>query len=370
MKNSQKSSHHSMQLLIILLLFLPSCTSLASSPPTLVPGSPTSVQLTSTPASAVFTGWLEIYFTDPTAPHAADYEGGPDELLVAAIDQARLTIDMAAHSFNLWSIRDALINAHKRGVVVRLVMESDNMDTREVQQIQDAGIPVVGDQREGLMHHKFVVIDRSEVWTCSMNFTASGVYRDNNNLIRIRSTQVAEDFTTEFTEMYVENLFGPEKGFSNPNPGLTIDGTPLEIYFSPEDGVAAHILALLQQANDSIFFMAYSFTSNDLGAAIIQRAANGLTVAGVMDDGQINSNQGTEYDPFMQAGLDVRRGGGPGLMHHKVIIIDRKIVISGSYNFSASAETSNDENIVIIHNADVATLYLDEFQRLYDQAQP
>ena len=89
-----------------------------------------------------------------------------------------------------------------------------------------------------------------------------------------------------------------------------------------------------------------------------------------MDDEQIISNQGTEYDAFMQAGLDVRRDGNPGLMHHKVIIIDRSIVITGSYNFSASAETSNDENVVIIHSADAAGRYLAEFQRIYDQAQP
>jgi phosphatidylserine/phosphatidylglycerophosphate/cardiolipin synthase-like enzyme len=89
-----------------------------------------------------------------------------------------------------------------------------------------------------------------------------------------------------------------------------------------------------------------------------------------MDAGQVNSNQGTEYDPFRQAGLDVRLDGNPGLMHHKVIILDRSIVIAGSYNFSASAEERNDENVVIIYNPDVAAQYLAEFQRVYTQAQP
>ena len=294
----------------------------------------------------------------------------PYENFAAAIDQARLSVDVAAYSLNLWSIRDAIIHAHQRGVVVRMVMESDNMDSDEVQQILDAGIPIVGDQREGLMHDKFVVIDRSEVWTGSMNYTTNGAYEDNNNLIRIRSIQVAEDYTTEFDEMFIENLFGPDDRAATPNPSLTIDGTPVEVYFSPDDGVAAHILTLLQGAQESIYFLAYSFTSNDLGDAIRQRAADGLTVAGVMDDGQVNSNQGTEYDPFEQAGLDVRRDGNPGLMHDKVIIIDRKIVITGSYNFSTSAEERNDENVFIIHNAYVAAQYMEEFQKVYDQAQP
>lgn len=361
MKTQNNARSQYIIILLVLTLVLTSCI-----PST--PDLPTPIPVTPEPGPA--TGWLEIYFTNPAAPHAADYEGGPDETLAVAIDQARLSVEVAAYSLNLWSIRDALIHAHQRGVVVRMVMESDNMDTQEVQQILDAGIPVIGDQREGLMHDKFVVIDRSEVWTGSMNYTTNGAYEDNNNLIRIRSTQVAEDYTTEFNEMFEENLFGQDAITATPNPSLTIDGTPVEIYFSPDDGVAAQLLVLLQGAQESIYFMAYSFTTNDLGDAIRQRTADGLTVAGVMDDGQINSNQGTEYDPFKQAGLDVRRDGNAGQMHHKVIIIDRSIVITGSYNFSASAEERNDENVVIIYNPDVAARYLAEFQRVYDQEQP
>jgi phosphatidylserine/phosphatidylglycerophosphate/cardiolipin synthase-like enzyme len=220
------------------------------------------------------------------------------------------------------------------------------------------------------MHDKFVVIDRTEVWTGSMNFTTSGAYKDNNNLICIRSSKVAEDYSTEFNEMFVENLFGPDARAETPYPSLKIDGTRVEIYFSPDDDVAARLLSLIQEAKDSIQFMAYSFTANDLGDAIIQRAAEGLTVAGVMDDDQIISNQGTEYDAFTQAGLDVRRDGNAGQMHHKVIIIDRSIVITGSYNFSSSADTSNDENVVILYSPEAAAKYLEEFQKVYNQAQP
>jgi phosphatidylserine/phosphatidylglycerophosphate/cardiolipin synthase-like enzyme len=358
MSNRYAGCHYILVLFIITLLPT-ACNST-------LPTQPVSLPVTASIAPAP--GWLEIYFTRPTTSHATDYEGGPDEALGAAIDQARLSVDLAAYSLNLWSIRDALIHAQQRGVVVRMVMESDNMDNQEVQQIQEAGIPVKGDQREGLMHNKFAVIDLSEVWTGSMNFTISGAYQDNNNLIRIRSKQVAEDYTTEFNEMFEENLFGPDIRAATPNPSLTIEGTPMEIYFSPDDGVAMHLLALLQEAKDSIFFLAYSFTANDLGGAIRQRAKDGLTVAGVMENDQVNTNMGTEYDPFKQAGLDVRRDGNAGLMHHKVIIIDRTIVITGSYNFSASAETRNDENVVVIHNVDVAAQYLKEFQKVYDQA--
>jgi phosphatidylserine/phosphatidylglycerophosphate/cardiolipin synthase-like enzyme len=91
--------------------------------------------------------------------------------------------------------------------------------------------------------------------------------------------------------------------------------------------------------------------------AIRLKAENGLTVAGVMEDQQVRSNIGTEYDPFKQAGLDVFIDGIEGQMHHKTMIIDERIVITGSYNFSRSAEIRNDENLIVIYSEEIADFY-------------
>ncbi len=56
-------------------------------------------------------------------------------------------------------------------------------------------------------------------------------------------------------------------------------------------------------------------------------------------------------------------------MHHKVVIIDEEIVITGSYNFSRSAEERNDENIIIIYNAEIAQEFIKEFQRVQAQTE-
>jgi phosphatidylserine/phosphatidylglycerophosphate/cardiolipin synthase-like enzyme len=102
----------------------------------------------------------------------------------------------------------------------------------------------------------------------------------------------------------------------------------------------------------------------------MERARAGVTVSGVMDKNQITSSPSTQYDNFQQAGLDIRKDGNPGLMHDKVIIIDRMIVITGSYNFTKSADTINDENVVILFSPDVAEQFLQEFQKIFNQAQP
>ena len=313
--------------------------------------------------------WIDIYFTDPESPLASQETGGPDGPLAASIDAARLTVDVAIYSLSLTSIRDALIHAHERGVQVRVVMESDNMDGSAPQALLEAGIPILGDRREGLMHDKFVVIDRSEVWLGSMNYTFSGTYNDNNNLVHIRSVKMAENYTKEFEEMFLDDMFGDHTVPETPNPDINIEGSRVETFFSPDDGVADHLYEILADATDSIYFMAFSFTTDDLGEVIRAQAENGLDVAGVMEEQQVNSNIGTEYDLFKQAGLKVFLDGNEGQMHHKTMIIDGQIVVTGSYNFSRSAETRNDENLIVIYNKQIADFFMGEFQRIYTQSQ-
>jgi len=314
--------------------------------------------------------WFELYFTDPVNPAAKQITGGPDGPLVAAIDSAHLSVDAAIYSLSLHSVRDALIHAFRRGVQVQVVMESDNMDSSASQSLKDAGLPMLGDRREGLMHNKFVVIDRSDVWTGSMNFTNEGAYADNNNLMHVHSEKVAEDYEAEFNEMFVDDKFGSTANAVTPNPRVTVDGTPMDIYFSPDDHVQAALVDLLDNAQKSIYFLAYSFTADPLGEAIRQRAAAGVKVSGVMEAEQVASNVGSEYDAFRAAGLDVHLDGNRGQMHHKVMIIDGQIVVMGSYNFTASAEKTNDENLIVIYNPGIAGQYLKEFQRVYAVAKP
>jgi len=267
-------------------------------------------------------------------------------------------------------LREALLAAHRGGVIVRLVIDSDNQDRPEIQALVQGGIAVRGDLREGLMHNKFVVIDHLEVWTGSMNFTINGAYRNNNNLIRIRSSQLAEDYLSEFEEMFRDNLFGLGSPANTPYPELSLDGTSLGVYFSPEDGTAASLIKLIGKAQESIDFLAYAFTSDDLATAMLERSQDGVIVSGVFEKSQCYANRGCEYDHLKSNGLRVRLDGNQDDMHHKVIIIDHQVIVTGSYNFSTSAEGRNDENTLILNNADIAAQYLAEFRKIFDQAEP
>ncbi len=360
-KSVGQRPQHKILLLVVAIMYLGS----ACQPPGSVPTIDPDASPTPAPSEAI-----TVYFTDPTDPAASSYRGGIDEILAEAINQAQAAVDLAVYDLNLWSLRDALIAAHQRGVHVRMVTESDNLDEPEIQELRTAGIEVLGDRREGLMHDKFVIIDRWEVWTGSTNLTTNGVYRNDNNLVRIISSRLAQDYTAEFEEMFVDDAFGPGSPANTPYPQLTVNGVPLEVYFSPDDGVLNHILTWVDQAQQSIYFLAYSFTSDELAEALLERAAAGVEVMGVFEADQYNANVGTEFDRLAEAGIQVRLDGNPKHMHHKVLIIDERIVITGSYNFSASAEQRNDENLLVIDDTELARLYLAEFQRVFSLATP
>lgn len=350
--------------LIVLLSLAIACED-TSTPTQTAPVSTNSVPTTSIPTTSA--AWYTLYFSDPEGPNAESQRGGPDAALAEAIDQAQSSVDLAIYDLNLWSIRDALISAHQRGVQVHVVAESDNLDRDEFQDLINAGIEVLGDRNQALMHNKFIIIDSYQVWTGSMNLTLNGAYHNNNNLIQINSTRLAENYTTEFEEMFLDDLFGSVSPANTPYPELTLDGTQVKTYFSPDDGVQARIVELIDGAQTSVHFLAFGLTADPIAEALVSAHQRGVQVSGVIETGQVN-NTGSDVDYLLDAGIDLRLDGNPRNMHHKVVIIDGEIVIFGSYNFSGSAEERNDENLLIIHSAELAAEFEAEFQSILEKA--
>lgn len=327
-------------------------------------GSPAGPQPAPTPEPE---GWFAVYFTNPEFGSEAEPTGGPDGALATAIGAARESVDLAIYELDLWSIRDALLRAHARGITVRLVTETDNLSQPEIQALVGAGIEVKGDGRSPLMHDKFVVIDRAEVWTGSMNFTVGSAYRSHNNLLRLSSPWLAEQYVREFEDKLRADEFAALALPGLPISASQIEGVPVEVRFAPDEPVAARIVELILSAERSVQIMAYNLTLDEISDALLERAAAGVTIQGVFDEGQAN-NQGSDVERLAQAGLEVWLDGSPGLLHHKVIVIDGAIVITGSYNFSRSAEERNDENVLFVFSPELAGLYQLEFERVLAEA--
>jgi phosphatidylserine/phosphatidylglycerophosphate/cardiolipin synthase-like enzyme len=313
--------------------------------------------------------WYRLYFTSPGGLLSVRRRGGPDAALAQAIDESQYSIDLAVYDLDLWSIRDALIRARRRGVQVRVVTERDNAGRAEIGALIAAGIPVIEDNLPSLMHHKFAVLDSLQVWSGSMNMTLGSAYSANNNLLALTSSELASSYTREFEEMFLQDRFGAVSLADTPYPSVIIQGNQVEVLFSPDDGVQRRLLELVGGAEHSVDFLAFSFTSAELAEAMLDRAGEGVEVRGVFDEEQ-SGGQGSAYRLMRQAGLDVRLDTTRGDMHHKVILIDDAIVVTGSYNFSRSAEEQNDENVLILHAPPVAAEYLIEFERIFRRAAP
>ena len=110
--------------------------------------------------------------------------------------------------------------------------------------------------------------------------------------------------------------------------------------------------------------MAFSFTDYPLADAMIQRNLHGVDVAGVFEAFG-SETEAAELRTLFCGEVPVRQDGNGGFLHHKVIIVDERYVITGSLNFSTRAETTNDENVIIIDNPDIAKLYIEEFERVW-----
>ena len=324
--------------------------------------------VTAVPPSTPAPPAIEAFFTTPTYPERAeDRHGGIDAHLVALIDGARQSVDVAAYELDLDTVADALLRALERGVPVRLVTDTDNLDEAAVLRLREGGIPVVADERGALMHNKFVVVDGRYVWTGSWNLTVNCTYRNNNNAVRIDSPALARNYATEFEEMFAQHRFGPRSPADTPAPRVDVRDILVECYFAPEDEVMTHVVAAVSQARSSVRFLAFSFTSDSLAKAMIERAKAGVAVSGVMER-RGSDTEFAEFAPLRQAGIDVLLDGNPYIMHHKVIVIDDEIVITGSFNFSAGADQDNDENLLIIHDRNLARAYLDEYVRVRQRA--
>ena len=314
--------------------------------------------------------WYQVYFTQPRYPdNPANHHGGIDTHLVALMDGARTSIDVADYDFDLATVADAMARAERRSVRVRMVTDTDTLESTApavkaaFATLNGAGIPIVDDRRGDIMHDKFTVVDGAWVETGSWNYTDGDTYRLNNNMIVIHSRDLAADYTGEFEKMFVRHQFGPSKSTTNSHPSLTIDGSEparVQACFAPEGHCGDLLVGAVQAARHSIRFMAFSFTDDAIGRAMLARARAGVSVQGVFE----TTGSGTvysEYGPLKQAGLDVYTDGNPWSMHHKVIIVDDQIVAFGSSNFSQAADTSNDENLLIVDDPALARAFTTEY---------
>ncbi len=279
-----------------------------------------------------------------------------EQALVQFLQSAQHTLHCAMYEFDLKAAQEVVLEKERQGLEVQIVTDNDYL--------YEFNHSFVRTDRSGLMHDKFCIIDGEKVYSGSMNPTENCAKKNNNNLLLITSALLADNYEAEFQEMW-NDVF--KKGDPVLNPQLRIGNVSVENYFCPEDHCQERVKLELQKAQHEIYFMTFAFTAESIGNDLLLKHSEGLTVMGVMETRMITED--SQFKRFNQNGIETKKDGNPQTMHHKVFIIDNSTVITGSFNPTGGGDTRNDENVLVIHNKEIAARFLDEFEKVWAEAQ-
>jgi len=205
----------------------------------------------------------------------------------------------------------------------------------------------------------------------STNWTnPTNLFNDYNNIIFIQDKSIAQAYTAEFNEMW-GGVFGSNKEDNTPHL-FNVNGTIMEVYFSPSDQTTSKILKFIEDVNYTLEFGLLSFTRDDLGNSVINKDNEfGVNVRGIIEQQNVT---GSEYNNLINNGVNVQTHMGiPNQFHHKYAIADVGVsasnpsVLTGSHNWSTNAESNSDENTIIIHDHAIANIYLQEFEERWNE---
>ena len=336
---------------------------------------------------------VDVFFQS----HRAGLEAGLADKLAQFIRDTQQTLDCAIYDLRDERILQALADvANSNGKTLRLAYDPgkeragnarvDPKPGGTADLIAQFGLDGVATPvREGsnnLMHDKFLVRDGTALWVGSANFTQGGLeLQDNNCLVLANAPELAAQYEAVFEDLISPQHHHPTKSESetahDTGTAVTVGKATITPFFEPAGGEAAEnaIVAALQGAR-KVRILAFLISDEGILGALQQLKSDGADLSGVLDPGGMkDAMRGTHKDPALFWFVDdshfvkaPSHAFSPNrendFMHNKVMIINDRLVLTGSYNFSENAE-ANDENMLRIDSPEIATAYTAYFDTLF-----
>lgn len=364
---------------------------------------------------------IQVYFNAQVNSPAV--QANLETRIVDLINQAQHTLDVAVYDLDLPGIANAMVAAKQRGVAVRVITDNDNVGAENAEAyniLSNGGVPFIDDTADssagsGLQHNKLIVVDGRHVLAGSTNFTQSGIHGDldsqgnlvsdgnDNHILIIDSIELATEISAQMDLMWGDGPGGQSNslfGLSKPDHALTTvyttnDNIRIDVQFTPQsssnyqgsgiDTTVNFVSAGLTEIDIAQFVI----SAQDIADAAELPNNNGAVVRGIgdssffyryysefqdmlgnvvlKDDGteEVDSFTGAANNPWAQP-AEMRVAShlaGGDKWHHKYIRVDDK-VLTGSHNASGAGSFTNDETILIIHDAQTAA----EFKGHFDLA--
>jgi phosphatidylserine/phosphatidylglycerophosphate/cardiolipin synthase-like enzyme len=133
------------------------------------------------------------------------------------------------------------------------------------------------------------------------------------------------------------------------------------IYFTPPSDVASAVIEVIDQSKSEVLVQAYGFTHNGIAQALLRAHARGVQVK-VLLDAKTDSTNRYVSELLQAQQIPLRLDGGHAIAHNKVIVVDGELVITGSFNFTNSAQTRNAENLLVLKSTGLADSYKSNWQ--------
>ena len=340
---------------------------------------------------------------EKVAHYLAEFIAGATKSLDIAVYDMRLNDSLKQ------ILADALRERANAGVAIRIAYDADKPETPMLtngqdpapagtgQFVQSLGYPWrrIGGMK--LMHHKYIVRDadspRASVWTGSTNWTTDSWTLQENNIVQIYSPEVAGYYSNDFQQLWLSGNIGNSGSFDTRTVHLTYQGEParVRLLFSPGRGPAIdyEVAQHVAQARQRVRICSMLLNSSALVSALNDLLnTNQAEVSGIYDrtqmEGVLYQWQSVRHNHWKIGAVEniVEEADLTGknsqpyapdtphdFMHNKVLVVD-DTVITGSYNFSHSAEL-NAENILMIESqalADQYSAYIDHLLQKYEQA--
>jgi phosphatidylserine/phosphatidylglycerophosphate/cardiolipin synthase-like enzyme len=329
-----------------------------------------------------------------------------EQVIVDFVGGARKSLDIAVQELDSEPIAQAIIDARWRGVSVNLFLEQDYLRTplqtkkgvpvppkpkagetpadalRRVQWGDDdtslapnrrilaallrSDVEVKGDFNPKIFHQKFALRDFREgkatkpgnpaLLTGSANFTFTDTHRNLNHVFVFHNAAVCRQYETEFLALQL-GRFGREIHGDVPKL-FDLAGVPAKVLFAPVHTPELEIMKQMLKGSKEVVFAIFTFAgSSGIDDTMVALARGGMKITGVVDRGQAAHGWAAPktlkheniklFQPTKTSG--VRK------LHHKLMVIDERIVVAGSFNYTEPANDYNDENIFVLGSVDKVT---------------
>lgn len=312
-----------------------------------------------------------------------------NDLNTKLMDAASSSVDVVIYSITLKDNPDALLRAAARGARVRVIVDEAHFYPKADPQVkrlaQAPGVELRtlrGTYKNGVNHNKIVICDNAIAATGSYNWTFGATFSNHENTFVARDYVRVSGYAAYFDWMWgrartpaqgpspelAEGFYGVPP--QDNAPALYLNGTAVPAYlFSPGSRSEERLAQVIDAASTSVDAVTFTFSSKILAEALARAHRRGVKVRFLTDAnmGKVSYLAKYVFDLGVPMRWDIGRNG-KGAMHNKFLVLDGKVLQTGSFNWTINASRNSFENMVFTGDAAAVKAYQSVFDRLYGGA--